>query len=187
MATTPWLLFIDADILVNIGLCEWIDKNLKLDGFYITQSFGKKDISGTFFCPRRFFEEVGGYDEAILGWGGEDDDIYLRLIQAGHALRHYPDAFFSAIPHGDEDRFLFSQGNGHLAQTMLNHWYACMKYDLKAVWKRDLSIEERATLRQLASAAVKQSLASTTGGGASTDRPLRQSITDLTTASRLPP
>lgn len=157
-AITPWLLFIDADIIVNEGFGAWLKSGLKPDGFHITPSFGSTDVSGTFFCPRLFFEGVGGYDEAIRGWGGEDDDLYLRLLQAGHKLWNYPDALFSTISHGEDERFSFYPGTNRNMQMMLNHWYTCMKYDLMAASGRSLSMEERTSLRKVASEAAQQAL-----------------------------
>jgi hypothetical protein len=35
---------------------------------------------GLFLVRREVFDRVGGFDEAFLGWGGEDDAMTLRLI-----------------------------------------------------------------------------------------------------------
>ncbi|MES2013552.1 MAG: glycosyltransferase [Pseudomonadota bacterium] len=149
-ATTPWLLFIDADIVVSDDLADWLSHGLQPDNFYITSNFGATDVSGTCFCAKLAFDSVGGYDEAFSGWGGEDDDFYLQLSRAGQHLLNYPAALFSAIPHSDEERFSFSKGSNRSKQLILNHWYRCMKYDLMATREGALSIEERMSLRALA-------------------------------------
>lgn len=37
--------------------------------------------------PKALFEEVGGYDEAFSGYGGEDPDLGYRLAQAGARIK----------------------------------------------------------------------------------------------------
>lgn len=36
---------------------------------------------------RRDYERINGYDEQFVGWGGEDDDLRLRLRRCGLAIR----------------------------------------------------------------------------------------------------
>lgn len=157
-ATTPWLLFIDADIIVKEGFGDWVERELKPEAFYTTRMFGSTDVSGTCFCPRQTYLDISGYDEAFRGWGCEDDDLHLRLARTGQHVQHYPDTLFSAIPHGEEERF-FYPGTNRNTQFMVNHWYSYMKYDLMALWGRDLSLTERTSLRQLATDAQQQASA----------------------------
>jgi len=155
-ANTPWLLFIDADVMIGEGLSDWVENNLKPGGLYLNSKFGS-ELSGTFFCPRVAAERVDGYDESIRGWGGEDEDIYTRLMKSGLQRRNYPDTLFSAIHHSDEERFP-CWGTDRRIQMLVNHWYLAMKYDLMAAWDRRLSLDERVSLRKLASEAAQQSL-----------------------------
>jgi hypothetical protein len=41
---------------------------------------------GLFLLHRDVFEQVGGFDERFLGWGGEDDAMTLRLMASGFPL-----------------------------------------------------------------------------------------------------
>ena len=43
----------------------------------------KQRCSSHFSIHRRDMERINGYDENFVGWGGEDEDIALRLVKAG--------------------------------------------------------------------------------------------------------
>ena len=150
-ANTPWLLFIDADVMVG-DLNEWVNHGLKAGGFYMTRAYGT-DLTGSFFCARQMYAQIGGYDEAIRGWGGEDDDIYYRLTKAGLEQRIYPDDLFTSISHSEDERFAQYPGSSKTKQYMTNQWYRCIKYDLMAVRQNELSLAERIYVRKLATEA----------------------------------
>ena len=161
IATTPWLLFIDADVKAE-AMQNWINNQLKADEFYLTRNYGA-DLTGSFFCPRSIFELVGGYDEAIRDWGGADEDIYLRLIRSGQTQKNYPDELFSALLHGEDERFTYCKESNRDKQMLLSYWYASMKYDLMAVWGRDLSLAERMQIRKLANEASVHAMSGING------------------------
>lgn len=46
-----------------------------------------KLFSGDVGIWRRDVERVNGFDERFVGWGGEDDDLRARLVQAGVTMR----------------------------------------------------------------------------------------------------
>lgn len=64
--------------------------------------------------------QVGGFDEAYLGWGREDSDFVVRLINAGCTLRS---ARFAAcvlhLYHPEETRERLSENDGKF-QAILN-------------------------------------------------------------------
>ena len=43
-------------------------------------------------CTRELFEEIGGFDASIVGYGGEDWDFAHRAYDAGAVLAHLPRA-----------------------------------------------------------------------------------------------
>lgn len=52
----------------------------------------KQSLGGHFSIHKRDLERVNGYDENFVGWGGEDEDLGIRLVRAGihcrSAIRH---------------------------------------------------------------------------------------------------
>jgi len=44
----------------------------------------KQRCSSHFSIHRKDMEEINGYDENFVGWGGEDEDISLRMVKAGY-------------------------------------------------------------------------------------------------------
>jgi glycosyltransferase involved in cell wall biosynthesis len=46
-----------------------------------------KMFGGNIGIFRTDYEAVNGYDENFVGWGGEDDDLRLRLRQSGRQIR----------------------------------------------------------------------------------------------------
>jgi len=52
----------------------------------------KQSLGGHFSIYRKDIEYVNGYDENFVGWGGEDQDLGIRLVKAGvyawSAIRH---------------------------------------------------------------------------------------------------
>lgn len=49
-------------------------------------------ISAVLACSRRLFDEVGGFDATMIGYGGEDWDLAHRALCAGAVLAHVPTA-----------------------------------------------------------------------------------------------
>lgn len=43
----------------------------------------KQSLGGHFSIHRTDIEKINGYDENYIGWGGEDEDLGIRLVMAG--------------------------------------------------------------------------------------------------------
>jgi glycosyltransferase involved in cell wall biosynthesis len=119
-AESEFLCFIDADVRINGDWLSWMRKNL--DPRFVFRAArinGKRDLNtwGTVIVHRKAFELVGGYDEVYRGWGGEDDDLYLRLKIMGVPESPYPSAYVSAIEHDDSLRTTFHV----IKKKSLNH------------------------------------------------------------------
>ena len=97
------------------------------------------DSYGSCIVSKKAFLQINGYDEAFSNWGGEDKDLYQRLVWAGLKALNYPDNFLSAIKHDDTIRQIDSSKND---QFKINNLYREVKYDLIRIFNRNLSAEE---------------------------------------------
>jgi glycosyltransferase involved in cell wall biosynthesis len=92
-----------------------VDSDVKiLDGFSI-DSFKENfyyhhvpisnwgPLGGCILMARKDFNTLNGYNERMLGWGYDDDDICIRLNELGIKSQHLPPYFFH-IDHGDDLR-----------------------------------------------------------------------------------
>ncbi len=80
----------DADVdsldryLYSRGRHEYTDRTSDLPGRYFT--------SNNFRIDRGLFMKIGGFDPNFIGWGGEDIDFGLRLVESGVSIKYEPDA-----------------------------------------------------------------------------------------------
>lgn len=68
-----------------------IYQGLRKEVFRQNLSLGKRDNAGKggcFFIERNLFLYLRGYDERILGWGAEDDDMFRRVINSENTVAH---------------------------------------------------------------------------------------------------
>ncbi|MCU0731253.1 MAG: glycosyltransferase family 2 protein [Hyphomonas sp.] len=62
-------------------------------------------LCGRIAVSRATFHAVGGYNEGLLGWGGDDVDFMLRVRDSGARLAAMPVAVWGGtIPHDNEER-----------------------------------------------------------------------------------
>lgn len=100
------LVFIDSDIVLRDDFTRRIQE-MPLGSF--GEFFGPNDVRGTCVVPRMAFERIGGYDELIKGYGGEDLDLYARLILAGLARELLDLAYIrEIIPNTPRERISFN-------------------------------------------------------------------------------
>lgn len=131
--TAPWIIFMDADVLVRPSFANWLTQP-RDPGFFYCNSRDKPELYGSFLCSTRSFKAVGGYDENFRSWGGEDADIYFRLEQADYVKAAIPAHLWDPILHDDALRFTFAAGPASKGVSILqSHFYATIKYDLQAL------------------------------------------------------
>lgn len=157
-AATEWLAFFDADIEWSPDFATRVVPTLQAGHFYrpgpVTQQ-----TWGSVICRREDFVAVGGYDEAIVGWGGEDDDLYARLVLAGVRPSAFPASLVSEIPHDDGLRVRFYAVKNRATQHRINMLYVQAKLDLMRMLGSALPLDTRQTLFAEVCKAVSQAIA----------------------------
>ena len=104
-----YLCFLDVDTLVKPGF-GWVAAGLAgPDRFLVAgQRHDKTDVGclmGFVLMPAAVFVRTGGFDEGMVGWGGEDVEMRLRLhLKEGLSYKRLPLDLLDFIDHGNELR-----------------------------------------------------------------------------------
>lgn len=144
-ADAPWLGFFDADILLSPGFSRDIVPQL-VPGFFYRANPVTSQTWGSIICHRDDFAAVGGYDEAYVGWGGEDDDLIAMLILAGKRIAGFAPQLLAEISHTEEQRVDFYDIKNRRIQSRVNQIYFQVKIDLLRILGNPLSAEQKHTL-----------------------------------------
>ncbi len=108
------LVFVDADVALADGFIDFVSAQVGPEAFAKPPNPtmpSENSVQGTCVVHRSHFELVGGYDEVLVNYGGEDLELYERLATARVAVVHLPpDVFSRVIPHGHQDRERFLSG-----------------------------------------------------------------------------
>ncbi len=170
-ASGPWLLFIDADVLIDVPFADWFIGHANVGSYYLPWPVNLQAF-GTMLCTRAAFQAVNGYDEAFRGWGAPRAwDLYFRLRRAGYAQANYPQAFVAPIEHGNEERTTFYQQKDVAVHHLTSQMYFYMKWDLEAQRRSALEVAERQQLMSQATLFAKDFIQT---GDASTAVDLRE-------------
>jgi glycosyltransferase involved in cell wall biosynthesis len=81
-ARAPWLVFCDADDVLSPSFATDLLRKAK-PGTYQRTLRGSRPEAIPLACEAATFKAVGGYDDALQGWGLEDFEIISRLRQSG--------------------------------------------------------------------------------------------------------
>jgi glycosyltransferase involved in cell wall biosynthesis len=148
-ASRKVLCFVDADVLVHFELGKWLELNQDPNAFYLYPVRKERALDGFLIVTSENFFKVGGYDEAIRGWGGEDFDLYERLARTGLSRSSVPQESISSIPHGDELRQL-SEDEGGFGTKMdtlsMIQLYGAIKRDSWQLTGKEIELEKRKEL-----------------------------------------
>jgi len=100
------------------------------------------------------FEKIGGYDDVLEGWGGEDEDLYLRLSSIETLIEYFPHFYYEAIQHSDQERTSFYTIKDKDIQNEINLVYGQIKKIAMTNLKmQDLPLEGRIEIMRQATKA----------------------------------
>jgi len=144
-ASAPWLCFVDADVKLREGFAAWAREHARGRHYYRALP-PSEEVWGTCICSAEDFEGAGAYDEAFRGWGGEDDDLYVRLEDSGCLPSGFPAGLLEAIAHGDATRLAQYEIKDKRIHNRVSQVYVAAKRHLAKLLGRPLSLEERTRL-----------------------------------------
>jgi hypothetical protein len=110
LATGDYLLRLDNDYLLEPNFCQ---KHSMREGMFWAGNWrkiplnidDKRNLTGALFVVRRQLRFVNGYNERLVHYGKEDDDLYDRLVSSGLERLDIDLSTISHIPHADCERY----------------------------------------------------------------------------------
>jgi hypothetical protein len=96
---------LDADNYATPEFTDQLRRLFAAGDRQIVRGEGLAGYWGRIALTRRWFEELGGYDEEFEGWGYEDTDLIMRGERLGMLVRSVPASFGKVVAHRDEERF----------------------------------------------------------------------------------
>ncbi len=103
---------VDADNYTGPGFAFYLADNIKRNNFLVAcrmengrfEPVNDEGCAGRFALYKDVFLDVGGMDEAHVGWGYDDLDLYYRLMAKGYQCQTIPHRYARCIPHSDSER-----------------------------------------------------------------------------------
>ena len=170
VARAPWLAFCDADNLLAPSFATEALARL-VPGTYLRTMrdtpFGRLRQGLPLVCETATFRAIGGYDDAIRGWGPEDREFIERLDRSGVREVLGAVTLMETVPHDNAVRSTFYE-HGIEVSVVINHHYVKIKqryFETRGRWFTD---EQRRSTHRQVEQAVLAALAEP-GSGATFD------------------
>jgi glycosyltransferase involved in cell wall biosynthesis len=104
-ARGEFLIFLDADVVIAEHFVNHVDSRMKDRSFALFGPPAQNSLRGSCVVWRKNFERIGGYDELLGGYEGEDLELYMRLRLIGaRQLMLEPVIVIEVIEQSDEER-----------------------------------------------------------------------------------
>ena len=144
------LVFVDADVVISDQFIPFVEENVGLDAFAKPedpQIPADNSVQGTCVIHRQHFDLIGGYDEVLENYGGEDLELYERLATA-QVERVYlsPAVFQKVIAHGQDDRGRFFDRSSELGFLIGKVYRVAKDMMIRIEGSFDVDIETRQQL-----------------------------------------
>jgi hypothetical protein len=155
VAQTEWLGFFDADVVLPQEFFAGVLPRLKAGHFFLTDSKNRNSW-GSCLVERRAFEAVGGYDEAMTGYGGEDNDFYDSLSRRqGARADQYSSDGVCVLSHPDAMRLKYLDAANRDREVRIAYLYRTIKFDFFQVTGTIPDLEDRRALLKSATQMVE--------------------------------
>lgn len=155
-ATAPYLIFLDADTLIADDFVSSVERSLA-EGVFLRFRFPQgNDLNGACVVPAEAFHAVGGYDEVIEGYGGEEQEFYWRLRRQGLKLHNLAaEGLCRPIAHDNQSRIAFHREKDMVrAFLQVRAYRLCKEAVLGVMFTPELSRSQREALWRAVEAAI---------------------------------
>jgi glycosyltransferase involved in cell wall biosynthesis len=156
-AKAPHLIFIDADTLVADDFILGVEQALAAGAFLRFRYAQGNDLNGACVVPAEVFRAVGGYDDVIEGYGGEEQELYWRLRRQGLRMQHLSaDSLCRPIVHDNQSRIAFHREKDmSRAFLQVRAYRLCKEAVLGVMFTPELSRSQRQTLWRAVERAIE--------------------------------
>jgi glycosyltransferase involved in cell wall biosynthesis len=135
LLNTPWVCFIDADIMIAPDFWKRLRPLLKPGHFFRFQNTREKfGITGTVIAESDAVRRACGYDEVIQGYGGEDYELYASLARLGLKDSVLDDRLINSVaPNTNAQRSQFYSESNIQYSIVVNGLYRVLKNHVRNV------------------------------------------------------
>jgi glycosyltransferase involved in cell wall biosynthesis len=165
IAHAPWLAFCDADNPLGPSFASGVLVRM-VPGTYLrtfrSTPSGPTKRSTPLVCEAAVFQAVGGYDDALRGWGSEDRELVYRLKQYGLRELTDPPVFVETLPHSNALRSTYYEHKTDVS-AVINQQYWAIKRSYFETRHRWLTDSQRYSTYRAVEQAVLASLAEADG------------------------
>ncbi len=122
-----------ADVVMGARIDAWRENPTRFQKWSDSRAMGGKPagffpwnycITGNFSIRRSLIEQVGGSDESIISYGGEDTELGYRFLMAGATFYWDPDIQVRHLDEIDLDRYagrMVTYGQNNLRYLLAKH------------------------------------------------------------------
>jgi glycosyltransferase involved in cell wall biosynthesis len=145
---TEWICFVDADVILSREFFPVVKDIIKDKHFYTFKRVpGMRGSGGTCIVKRADAHHIGGYDDLIVAWSGEDVDFYYRLVLYGiHRIKLAHDFIDEVIQHSDDSRTRYHSNKDIRINGAIAMFYVAAKLN---IMKHMSQINENAEFRKM--------------------------------------
>jgi hypothetical protein len=147
-AEAAYLIFLDADTLIADDFVARVAPSMARNVFLRFRLPGRNDLNGACVVPADIFHAVGGYDEVIEGYGGEEQELYWRLKRRGLQMHHLAaEGLCRPIAHDNQSRIAFHREKDMVrAFLQVRAYRLCKEAVLGVMFTPELSRPQREAL-----------------------------------------
>lgn len=128
---TPWVFFLDADIVLRPEFKQLLAPGrLNSRHFYLCGAHRLVGACGSVLAPSETVREIRGFDPNFHGYGGEDIDFFTRLEMAGLTPQFMAEEPLRVLSHSVADRVKHFAEKSRTIALLRNRVYGVMKRDL---------------------------------------------------------